>query len=110
MLEGGKNVRQNLAQKTYEVLTADGGRWLLDSDHGMRSAAVARAEEIIADGNVEGVRVISESRRTGAEEIILEETLDAVENPVKIVAIEDAPVCAKIDDFYTLPARLAARW
>ena len=108
MLEGGKNVRQNLAQKTYEVLTADGGRWLLDSDHGMRSAAVARAEEIIADGNVEGVRVISESRRTGAEEIILEETLDAVENPVKIVAIEDAPVCAKIDDFYTLPARLAA--
>lgn len=101
-------MRQNLAQKTYEVMTADSGRWLLDSDHGVRSAAVARAEEIIADGKVEGVRVVSESRRTGAEEIILEETFDAVEKPVKIVAIEDAPICAKIEDFYSLPARLAA--
>lgn len=101
-------MRQNLAQKTYEVMIADGGRWLFDSDHNMRSAAVARAEEIIADGNVEGIRVVSESRRTGAEEIVLEENFDAVETPVKIVAIEDAPVCSKIEDFYTLPARLAA--
>lgn len=101
-------MRQNLAQKTYEVMIADGGRWLFDSDHNMRSAAVARAEEIIADSNVEGIRVVSESRRTGAEEIVLEENFDAVEKPVKIVAIEDAPVCSKIEDFYTLPARLAA--
>ena len=101
-------MRQNLAQKNYEVMIADSGRWLLDSDHSVRSAAVARAEEIIADGNVEGVRVISESRRTGAEEIILDEAFDAVEKTVKIVAIEDAPVCTKVEDFYSLPARLAA--
>jgi len=101
-------VRQNLAQKTYDVMTADGGRWLLDSEHGVRSAAIARAEELIAEGTGDGVRVVSESRRTGAEEIILEEQFDATDGPVKIVAIEDAPVCSNIEDFYTLPARLAA--
>lgn len=101
-------MRQNLAQKAYEVMTADGGRWLLDSEHAVRSAAIARAEELINEGTGDGVRVVSESRRTGAEEIILEEKFDATDGPVKIVAIEDAPVCSSIEDFYTLPARLAA--
>lgn len=101
-------MRQNLAQKTYEVMTADGGRWLLDSEHDVRSVAIARAEELIAEGAGEGVRVVSESRRTGAEEVILEEQFESTGAPVKIVAIEDAPVCSKIEDFYSLPARLAA--
>lgn len=101
-------MRQNLAQKTYEVMTADGGRWLLDSEHTIRSAAIARAEEIIADEIGDGVRVVSESRRTGAEEIVLEQKFDVAEKPMKIVAIEDAPVCTTIQDFYSLPARLAA--
>ena len=101
-------MRQNLAQKTYDVMSADGGRWLLDSEHVVRSAAIARAEELILEGTGDGVRVVSESRRTGAEEIILEEKFDAIDGPVKIVAIEDAPVCSSIDDFYALPARLAA--
>lgn len=100
-------MRQNLAQKTYEVMTADGGRWLLDSEHNIRSAAIARAEEIINENVGDGVRVVSESRRTGAEEIILEEQFDVAEKPVKIVGIEDAPICSKIEDFYSLPARLA---
>lgn len=101
-------MRQNLAQKTYDVMTADGGRWLLDSHHSIRSAAVARAEEIISDGRVGGVRVVSESRRTGQEEIVLEEMFEAAEKPLKIVPIGDAPVCGTIQDFYALPARLAA--
>ena len=101
-------MRQNLAQKTYEVMTADGGRWLLDSEHDVRSKAIARAEELIIEGAGDGVRVVSESRRTGTEEIILEEKFDAIDGPVKIVAIEDAPVCSSIDDFYALSARLAA--
>lgn len=101
-------MRQNLAQKTYEVMTADGGRWLLDSEHTIRSAAITRAEEIIAEEIGDGVRVVSESRRTGAEEIVLEQKFDVAEKPMKIVAIEDAPVCTTIQDFYSLPARLAA--
>lgn len=99
---------QNLAQKTYDVMTADAGRWLLDSHHDVRSAAVARAEEIIGDGGVEGVRVVSESRRTGQEEVVLEEMLEVLEKPLKIVPVSDAPVCSAIADFYAPPARLAA--
>ncbi|MGJ3259551.1 MAG: cyclic nucleotide-binding domain-containing protein [Rhodospirillales bacterium] len=101
-------MRQNLAQKTYEVFILEDERWLVDSHHETRSAAVERAEELIADKRFEGVRVVAESLRTGDEEIVLEEMIEFGDKPVKIVPIEEAPVCDKTADYYRFPARQAA--
>ena len=67
---------KNLAGKTYEVYTADGKRWLIDSEHTTRAAALEHAEELLTAGNHDGVRVLSESERTGEEEVIFEERID----------------------------------
>jgi hypothetical protein len=101
-------VRQNLAQKTYDVFIFEGDRWLLDSHHAVRSEALERAEVLIGEKRFEGVRVVAESQRTGEEEVVLEEMIEIGDKPVKIVPIEDAPVCDGIGDYYRFPARLAA--
>jgi CRP-like cAMP-binding protein len=97
----------NLAGKTYEVLTADGKRWLLESEHATRSAALQRAESVLAVGKHGGVRVVAISERTGQQEVIFEETLDRA-NVVTIVPIERATPCKDLVDFYRLPARRTA--
>ncbi|WNK01496.1 cyclic nucleotide-binding domain-containing protein [Thalassospiraceae bacterium LMO-JJ14] len=101
-------MRQNLAQKTYDVYIFEDERWLVDSHHDVRSDALERAEVLIAEKRFEGVRVVAESQRTGEEETVLEEMLDFGDKPVKIVPIEDAPVCDAIADYYLFPARKAA--
>lgn len=108
MLSRGNDVRQNLAQKTYDVFIYEDERWLLDSHHAMRSAALERAEVLLAEKRFEGVRVVAESQRTGEEEVVLEEMIDIGDKPVKIVPIEEAPVCGQIGDYYLFPARQAA--
>lgn len=99
---------KNLAGKTYEVYTADGKRWIIESEHATRSAALEHAEGLLTAGNHDGVRVLSESERTGEEEVIFEERVDRDDAVVKIVAIEDAPLCEDIADFYRFPARRTA--
>ena len=80
MLSRGNDVRQNLAQKTYDVFIYEDERWLLDSHHAMRSAALERAEVLLAEKRFEGVRVVAESQRTGEEEVVLEEMIDIGDN------------------------------
>lgn len=101
-------MRQNLAQKTYDVFIFEDDRWLVDSHHDVRSAALERAEVLIGEKRFEGVRVVAESQRTGDEDVVLEEMLDIGDKPVKIVPIEDAPVCDSIGDYYRFGARKAA--
>lgn len=101
-------MRQNLAQKTYDVFIYEDDRWLVDSHHEVRSAAVERAEVLIGEKRFEGVRVVAESLRTGEEEVLIEEMFDLGDKPLKIVPIEEAPVCDTLADFYKFPARQAA--
>lgn len=98
----------SLAQKSYDVFVSDDGRWLIDSHHAVRADAMVRAESLIDERRVAGVRVVAESQRTGEEEVLLEEMIDLGAKPVQIVPIEDAPVCSQINDFYKFPARQAA--
>ena len=105
---GEKNVRKNLAQKTYDVFIFEDDRWLIDSHHDVRSLAVDRAEEIIADRRFAGVRLVAESERTGEVEILLEEMLEIGDKPLKIVAITEAPVCTDVSEYYLFPARQTA--
>ncbi len=98
----------NLAGRTYEVFTADGDRWIYESTHPVRSAALEHAEELLAaSGSHDGVRVVAENETTGEQEILFEEKLDRAK-VVQLVAISDAPVCEDIIDFYAFPARRTA--
>lgn len=101
-------MRKNLAQKTYDVFIFEDDHWLIDSHHDVRSLAVDRTEEIIADRRFAGVRLVAESERTGEIEILLEEMLDIGDKPLKIVAITEAPVCNDVSDYYLFPARQTA--
>ena len=67
---------KNLAGKIYEVFTADGKRWIIDSEHQTRAAALEKAEDLLSAGNHDGVRVLSENERTGEEAIIFEDFHD----------------------------------
>ena len=101
-------MRNNLAQKTYDVFVSEEGRWLIESHHATRVDAMARAEALLDEKRVAGVRVVAESQRTGEEEVLLEEMHDVGAKPVQIVPIEEAPVCSQIHDFYAFSARQAA--
>jgi len=98
---------KNLAGKTYEVLTADGDRWIFASAFDVRSAALEHAEELLGQGGHDGVRVMSESERTGELEILFEERFDR-EKVITVVAVEDAPLCRELVDFYGFEARRTA--
>lgn len=98
---------KNLAGKTFEVFTADGKRWIYDSTHDVRSAALQQAETLLAAGGHDGVRVVAESERTGEEEVLLEERSDR-DKVIILVPVDEAPVCKKFDDFFRFPARRTA--
>ena len=56
---------KNFAGKTYEVFVGEGKRWIIDSTHATRSAALEVAEELLKAANHDGVRVVAENERTG---------------------------------------------
>jgi hypothetical protein len=97
----------NLAGKTYEVMVADGKRWIFESEHASRSAALQQAEILLGGGKNDGVRVVAENERTGAQEVIFEEVIDRA-NVITIVPIDTAAPCRDLADFYRFPARRTA--
>ena len=99
---------KNFAGKTYEVFVGEGKRWIIDSTHATRSAALEVAEKLLKAANHDGVRVVAENERTGEEEIIFEESTDCDDKVIKLNSVEDAPLCAEFIDFYRFPARRTA--
>ena len=99
---------QTLAGKTYEVFVGEGKRWIYDSTHQTRSAALEVAEELLEAANHDGVRVVAENERTGEDEIIFEESIDRDDKVIKLNPVENAPLCAELIDFYRFPARRTA--
>jgi len=93
---------QNLAGKTYEVFTADGNRWIYQSTHDTRSAALEAAEGLLGAANHDGVRVVSENLQTGEEEVLFEERVDRQGDVIKIVGITEAAMCGDLADFYII--------
>jgi len=100
----------NLAGKTYEVFTADGNRWIYESTHAVRSAALEHAEELLGSTmqRYDGVRVVAESERTGEEEVVFEERIDRDPTVVSLSPVDEAPPCGDISDIYLFPARRTA--
>ena len=106
-IEAEDDMAKNLAGKTYEVLTADGDRWIFESTFDVRSSALEHAEELLGQPNHDGVRVTSESERSGDMEVIFEERHDR-DKAITLVAVDEAPMCDKLIDFYRFPARRTA--
>lgn len=95
----------NLSGKTFEVQVSDGGRWITVDVHVGRTSAITQAEELAESGKYRAVQVLSDSDRAGTE-VIFEKTLNSDnEKPITLVAIQQAPVCDNITDYYRLPAR-----
>ena len=96
---------KNLAGKTYEVFVGEGKRWIYDSTHATRSAALEVAEELLEAASHDGVRVVAESERAGEDEVIFEESIDREDKVIKLNPVKDAPLCRELIDFYRFPAR-----
>jgi len=94
------------SSSTFEVLTAKGGRWLIDMTSAKRSEAMEHAEALLAKGTVEGVRVKEMRDGWPQEKVLLERALGAGEKPLTIVAVADVALCEKLISYYALPARL----
>lgn len=95
-----------LAGKTYEVhVDQGGGRWTVVDVHEARNTAIEEAQELVESKKYGGVRVISESDRTGVETIFEEINPNFDNRPVTIVAINSAPLCSTFDDYFGLESR-----
>lgn len=90
---------------SYEVLVSLDGRWVIDSVHQDRTFAVERAEALAGGSDFDGVRVTEERVGRRDPEVVFEAACDRREKPMAIVPIEEAPLCAGIDDLYGFPAR-----
>ena len=91
---------------TYEVLTGDGKRWIIDSVHRVRAYAVRKAEELLDTNQHAEVRVTAKKDGWSRENVIFEQA--ATKKPgkaLKVTPIEEAPVCAEFTDYYEYPAR-----
>jgi len=97
---------QEFAGKNYEVLGRKDGRWQVDSVYGDRTEALARAGELAGQAQHEAVRVVVEDDRLSREAVIFEQEIEVQrEKAVTVAAIQEAPPCREIADYYAYPAR-----
>ena len=98
--------KQEFAGKNYEVLGRKDGRWQVDSVYGDRAEALARAGELVGLAQHEAVRVVVEDDRLSREAVIFEQEIEGQrEKAATVTAIQEAPPCQEIADYYAYPAR-----
>jgi len=89
----------------YEVHVNDGGRWTVYTDAPTKGRAIQRGQELLGSGKFDGVKV-TEERGQPREILIWQEEAKRVEKAETITPVDDAPVCSKLEDFYSFEARL----
>jgi len=98
--------KQEFAGKNYEVLGRKDGRWQVDSVYGDRAEALARTGELVGLVQHEAVRVVVEDDRLSREAVIFEQEIEGQrEKAMTVTAIQEAPPCQEIADYYAYPAR-----
>lgn len=98
--------KSGFTKHSYEVFVLKAGRWSIETVCSSKADAVAAAEDLLNKPDAEGARAVAIDDATGKEEILFEE-LTGGGGALKPVAVERVPVCAKADDVYGVPARLA---
>ena len=92
--------------KSFEVRTSrDGRAWTVASAHDTQDEATRKAEGVARNPNYKGVKVVNTA--FGGEKVVYDFE-NKKEPPLTANAVEAAPACAHIDDFYKFGARTAA--
>lgn len=91
----------------YEIHGCSDDKWTIRSSETRRTRAIQQARELLAGGKVDAVKVTCEGGRKLGEDVVFEEKgKGRTEKPVTIVPLDDAPVCAELEDFYGFEARV----
>lgn len=90
---------------TYEVLVRAEERWIIDSVHSAQEAALARGQALLATNQHDAVKVLREAGAKDEDIVFQQECTSKAEKPITISSIEDAAICAELDDFTNFSAR-----
>jgi len=94
------------SKSTFEVLTAKGDRWLIDMTSSRKSEAMKCAEDLIAKGSFDGVRVTEQREDWVKEKIVFEKVSVTNEKQLKPNLVSKLDMCTTFSDYYTLSSRL----
>jgi len=94
------------SKSTFEVLTARGDRWLIDMTTSRKSEAMKCAEDLIAKGSFEGVRVTEQRDDWVKEKIVFEKISATNEKQLKPNLVSKLDMCTSFSDYYALSSRL----
>lgn len=92
---------------TYEVLTGDGGRWIIAQIFRVEKDARGLAETLLASGEHPKVRITAKRDGWSAEKVIFEAAGQVKDKPLKAFPVTAPPLCDTIEDCLRHPARLA---
>lgn len=90
---------------SYEVLTGQGGRWLIDSTHRSRQPAMNRAQALGESNQHDAVKVVREEKGKKDEIVFQKECAERAEKSLTVSPIEESPVCNTLEDLYGFEAR-----
>lgn len=90
---------------TYEVLVRVEERWTIDSVHPAQDAALARGQALLATNQHDAVKVLREAGAKDEDIVFQQECSGKAEKPITISSIENAAVCAELNDFTSFEAR-----
>lgn len=83
-------------------ISSDGRAWTVKSAFADEQSAMRQAQAMSRDAKFKGVRVVNTS--FGRDKVVWEYE-NKKEPPLTAVAVENAPACANLDDFYKFGAR-----
>lgn len=90
---------------TFEVLTGDGVRWIIDSIHSGKAPAMARAQALLDAKQHDGVKVVTDTRRGNERVVFQQESTKQAPPPVTISPIQEAAMCMSASDLSGFEAR-----
>jgi hypothetical protein len=97
------------ARVNYEVQTYDNGRWAISEVVPSEDSARRKAETLLAQKHIVGVRIVKESHFASDNRREAEIFKRMKENDqgddFTIAVIEEAPVCERVTDYYKTAAR-----
>ncbi len=94
----------------FEILTLRGGSWSIEATATSQQSAQLEAGRMLNRPNVDGVRVIKESKKSihqlEQKDILFEKVKQRNEAKIFVQHILDAPLCATVEDLFGMPARM----
>lgn len=93
---------------SYEVQTAAGNRWVIDSIHAAQTVAMSRAQILLKNSQHDAVRVTRETGNRREEVIFQQECTPRPDRPITASPIDEASLCAELTDITRFDARITA--